>query len=321
MRLWPIVWSIAYFAIRLAAEGAGAPQAAVAITDVVFLLGILYSLASDVEKTAAELGNTRLINVLIVSWAAAIPQAVVAAALAAAGRYEAAFYDSMVSTLVDAFLVTAVVRLPFLQRLREEWWLIAVWVAATLTYGATIAAFYGTAWAFPYHVAWFIVGAALLPALFAGREIAAKIRPEPYTVVNAIISAASLGYISWELGWALAGWHLSSEAALGAIAAVFATVPDLVTAFLIRTTLARYISEGAGAEDAIRTMFAAAVHDQISVPALVVLLFPDAVWAFPHWLNVFVSVLKFTLLDRRAFLGLGLPAAVAAIVALLAGLA
>jgi len=320
MRFWPLLWSIAYAAVRLALEEVGAPRATVALTDVAFLLGILYSLADDVEKAAGELGNTRLINVLVVSWSAAIPQTVVAIALASAGRYEAAFYDSMVSTLVDAFLVTALVRLPFLDRLRQEWWLIVTWVAATLTYGATITAFYNTPWAFPYHAAWFIVGAVALPILFAGREVAAKIRPEPFTVVNALVSAVSLGYISWELGWALASWHLSSEAALGALAAIFATIPDLVTAFLIRTTLARYISEMASAEDALRTMFAAAVHDQISVPALIVLMFPDAAWAFPHWLNIFVSVLKFTLLSRRWFITAGLPAALAAVVAMTAGL-
>jgi len=317
MRLLPLVWSIVYVAVRLALEGAGAPQAAVAVTDVAFLLGILYSLADDVEKAAGELGNTRLINVLVVSWSAAIPQTVVAIALASAGRYEAAYYDSMVSTLVDAFLVTAMVRLPFLDRLRQEWWLIVGWVAATLAYGATITAFYNTPFALPYHTMWFVVGAVALPTLFAGREIAAKIKPEPFTIVNAVISAVSLSYISWELGWALASWHMSSEAALGTLAAVFATIPDLVTAFLIRTTLAHYISEMASAEDALRTMFAAAVHDQISVPALIVLMFPDAVWAFPHWLNVFVSILKFTLLSRRWFLFAGLPAAFAAIAAMM----
>jgi hypothetical protein len=67
------------------------------------------------------------------------------------------------------------------------------------------------------------------------------------------------------------------------------------------------IAEHAAAEDAIRTMFAAAIHDQISIPALVVLAAPAAVGAFPHWLNIWVSVLKFALLDRRVFLSLGLP--------------
>jgi len=319
MRSWSIIWSFAYFAVRFALNEAGAPQATVALVDVVFLLGILYSLADDVEKSAHELGSTRLINVLIVSWAMAIPQTVVALALAAAGRYEAAFYDSMTSTLIDAFIVTALVRLPFIERLRQEWWLVAAWASATLAYGATITAFYGTVWAFAYHTMWFIVGAVVLPALFAGYEVVSKIRPNPYAVVNAFVAIASLIYISWELGQALAEWHMSSEATLGALAAVFATIPDLIAAFLIRTALARYISEEASAEDAIRTMFAAAVHDQISVPALIVLLFPDSVWYFPHWLNVFVSILKFTLLDRRAFLYAGLPAAIASIVVLLSG--
>jgi hypothetical protein len=65
-------------------------------------------------------------------------------------------------------------------------------------------------------------------------------------------------------------------------------------------------------------MFAAAVHDQISVPALVALVAPASVAAFPHWLNVYVSILKFTLLGRRVFLFFGLPAALAAIIYLIA---
>jgi len=124
-------------------------------------------------------------------------------------------------------------------------------------------------------------------------------------------------YIAYDLGSDLATWHMT-ESALGAIAALIATAPDLITAIMIRLTLARAVGEDAGSEDAIRTMFAAAIHDQISDPALVLVLAPTAAVAvFPHWLNILVSMLKLTLLDKRAFYFLGLPIAIATIVLLM----
>jgi len=319
MRLWPLALSVAYFFVRAAVEGSGAPPAAVSLVDVAFYVALLYSLVQAVEEEIARYGNTRLFNVLVVSWAAAIPQTVVAIALAQGGRYEAAFYDSMVSTLIDAFIVTALVRLAYLDRLRAEWWLAAAWSASALAYGATLKAFYGTEWDFFYHAAWFAAGAIGLPLLLAGQVAIPRARPDVVSALNAAMSTVALMYVAWQLGQALAAWHETSEAALGALAAAISTAPDLIVAFIIRITVARYLGD-ISAEDAVRTMLAAAVHDQISIPALVVLLFPDAVWAFPHWLNAYVAVLVLTLLDRRLFLAAGLPAAVATVAAMLAGL-
>jgi hypothetical protein len=313
----PWLLPAAYAAVRLSAEYAGAPEWEVAVIDVAFLIGFLYTLSDDVEKAVAELGIHGLYNVLVVSWVAAIPQTVVALYFAQAGRHAAAFYDSMVSTLVDAFIVTALVRLRYLDAVRRDWPLIALWVAATLAFGATVDAPERLAVpAQPYYWAWFLVGALGLPALFA-RGLPAEVRLRPGTAVNLAVNTVLVCYVSWDLGRALAAWH-ASEAQLGAVAAVIATLPDLITALLIRATLGRMIAEFAAAEDAIRTMFAAAVHDQISVPALVMIAAPAAAAAFPHWLNVYVSLLKFTLLDRRAFLLCGLPAAAATVIYLAA---
>jgi hypothetical protein len=317
MRALRTALPILYAAARLAAEYAGAPEWEVAVIDVAFLIGFLYTLTDDVERAVAELGIHGVYNVLVVSWVAAIPQTVVALYFAQAGRHAAAFYDSMVSTLIDAFIVTALVRLRYLDAVRRDWPLIALWVAATLAFGATVDAPMRLAVpAAPYYWAWFLAGALGLPALFA-RGLPAEVRFRAGTAVNLAVNTVLVCYVSWDLGRALVEWHVS-EAQLGAVAAVIATMPDLITALLIRATLSRMIAELAAAEDAVRTMFAAAVHDQISVPALVIIAAPAAVTAFPHWLNVYVSLLKFTLLDRRAFLLCGLPAALATVIYLAA---
>jgi len=310
-RLLSFILPVIYAAVRLYLEYEGA-AAAVAVTDVAFLIAFLYTLSDDIERAAGELGVHGIYNVMIVSWAAAIPQTVVAIYFAQAGKHTAAFLDSMVSTLVDAFLVTALVRFQYLDAVRRDWHLITLWVAATLTFGALVEAPMRLSIPQePYYWMWFAVGAAVLPYLFS-RGLPGIIHFNARVAVSLVVNTALIIYVAWDLGRALVTWHMS-ETQLGTLAAVVATLPDLITALLIRTTLARMIEEFAASEDAIRTMFAAAIHDQISVPALIILIAPAAVGVFPHWLNVWVSVLKFTLLSRRAFAYLGLPASLATI--------
>jgi hypothetical protein len=150
-----------------------------------------------------------------------------------------------------------------------------------------------------------------LPFLFS-RGLAASVRFDAYALATLVLNTILIVYVSWDLGRALVSWHASEEQ-LGVMAAVVATLPDLITALIIRTTLAKLIQEHAAAEDAVRTMFAAAIHDQISIPALIIITAPAAVGAFPHWLNVLVSLLIFTLLSRKTLLYIGLPASLATI--------
>jgi len=310
-----VILPVAYVATRLTAQSVG-NTATVAVVDVAFLIGFLYALSDDVERAVGELGIHGIYNIMVVSWIAAIPQTVVAVYFAQAGKYTAAFLDSMVSTLVDAFLVTALVRLKYLDAVRRDWHLITLWVAATLAFGALVEA--PVHFSIPqtsYFWAWFAVGAFGLPYLFS-RGLPGSIHFDTRTAVNLAVNTALIIYVSWDLGQALVTWHMS-ETQLGTVAAVVATLPDLLTALIIRATLSRMIAEHAAAEDAIRTMFAAAIHDQISIPALVVLAAPAAVGAFPHWLNIWVSVLKFALLDRRVFLSLGLPPALITVIYLM----
>jgi hypothetical protein len=304
--------SAAYAVLRLYLEYEGAPSTAIAVTDVAFLIAFLYTLSDDIERAAGELGIHGIYNVMVVSWIAAIPQTVVAIYFASVGKHTAAFLDSMVSTLVDAFLVTALVRLQYLDFVRRDWPLIVLWVAATLAFGALVEAPARLSIPHePYYWAWFMIGALGLPFLFS-RGLPATVKFDARTAVSLAINTILIIYVSYDLGKALVTWHVS-EVQLGAIAAVVATLPDLITALLIRSTLARMIEEFAAAEDAIRTMFAAAIHDQISVPALIIIVAPDAAAAFPHWLNMWVSVLKLALLSRRSFLYFGLPASLATI--------
>jgi len=311
-RLLSVAAPVAYAVVRLYLEYEGT-TAAVAVTDVAFLVGFLYTLSDDIEKAAGELGIHGIYNVMIVSWAAAIPQTIVAVYFAMAGKYTAAFLDSMVSTLVDAFLVTALVRLQYLDAVKRDWHLIALWVAATLTFGALAEApLHLPIPHEPYYWLWFAVGALGLPFLFS-RGLPGGVRFNARTAVSLAMNTVLIVYVSWDLGQALVAWHMS-ETQLGTVAAIVATLPDLLTALVIRATLAKLIEEYAAAEDAIRTMFAAAIHDQISVPAMIMLVAPAAASAFPHWLNMWVSILKFTLLDKRAFLGLGLPSALITVI-------
>jgi hypothetical protein len=310
-QLLSFVLPVAYTFTRLYLEGAGAPPAAIAIADVAFLAALLYVLSDSIEKSVAEMGLHSIYNVMVLSWVAAIPQTVVAIHFVYAGKYTAAFLDSMVSTLVDAFFVTALVRLHYLNLVRRDWPLIVLWSFTALAFGALIDAPLRLNVPEDYYLLWFFIGAVALPYLFTG-GLQASIKFNAYTAANLLINTVLIIYISWDLGNALVAWHVS-ETQLGAIAAVVATLPDLLVALAIRTSLARAIEEYAAGEDAIRTMFAAAIHDQISIPALIALIAPAAVGAFPHWLNVWISILIFTLLDRRAFLYFGLPASLATI--------
>jgi hypothetical protein len=311
----PVAYAVVRLAVRLAAQSAG-NGVAVAAVDVAFLIGFLYTLSDDVERAVGGLGIHGIYNVMIVSWVAAIPQTVVAVYLASVGKYTAAFLDSMVSTLVDAFVVTALIRLKYLDAVRRDWHLIALWVATTLAFGALIEAPMQLGMPHePYYWMWFLIGAAALPYLFS-RGLPGVVHFDARVVVNLAVNTALIIYVSWDLGQALVTWHMS-ETQLGTIAAIVSTLPDLLTALIIRATLARLIEEYAAAEDAVRTMFAAAIHDQISIPALIIAVAPAAAGAFPHWLNIWVSVLKFTLLDRRVFLGLGLPPALITVIYLM----
>jgi hypothetical protein len=314
---WDYVLPAAYAVIMYVLQYEGAPAAGLTLVDITFLIAFLYTLTDDIERAAGELGVHGIYNVVVVSWIAAIPQTVVAAYFTYAGLYTAAFLDSMVSTLIDAFLVTALVRSRYLSEVRRDWPLIIIWVAVTLTFGALVAApeRIPSLPPTPFYSVYFVIGALFLPVLFS-RGIPTAVSFKAREAVNLVIYTALIMYTAYDLGGDLATWHMT-ESALGTIAALIATAPDLITALMIRLTLARAVGEDAGSEDAIRTMFSAAIHDQISDPALVLILAPAAAAAFPHWLNVLVSMLKLTLLDRRAFYFVGLPIAIATIALLM----
>jgi hypothetical protein len=77
---------------------------------------------------------------------------------------------------------------------------------------------------------------------------------------------------------------------------------------LIRSIVSKVLSEEASMTEAVYTMLAAATHDQLTIPALILIFAPSAAAYYPHLFNIAVVLLKFTLLDKRFFYFIGLPA-------------
>lgn len=274
---------------------------------------VLTSLAFHAERVAADLGVNTLYNVVVMSWVAALPQTLVAYAFAQAGKYHAAYVDSMASTLIDAMLVTAVVRRSLIPRVGAQYkWQLFLWTGTVLFLGATFNALAEprVAWT------WFLIGAVFLPLIFAV-PLTLAARPTAEQLAELVANAVATGWIAYDVGVRLSELHMS-ESALGVLGAVFATAPDFLVALAIRTILARAIGEVSG-DDAIKTMFAAAVHDQISDPALVAIVAPSSVAYFPHDLNIFASLVKLTFLHPAAFWLVGVPSSLVTLYLLAAG--
>lgn len=280
------------------------------VVDLLFLITVLASLSFHAERVAADLGVNTVYNVMVMSWVAALPQTAVAIAFAQAGKYHAAYVDSMASTLIDAMLVTAIVRRHVIRRIGAKFsWQVLLWTGVVLFFGATfnLLEYPRVAWA------WFFVGAVVLPAIFAIPLTLAS-KPSAVQLAELATNAIATGWVAYDLGVRLAEFHMA-ESALGVLGAAFATAPDFLVALAIRTILARAIGE-ASDEDAVKTMFAAAVHDQISDPALVAILSPQSVIYFPHELNIFASLVKLTLLHPLAFWAIGVPSSVVVLILL-----
>lgn len=278
---------------------------AIPFVDIFFMLLLLALLNKDVEKDVERIGFAGLYNVVVVSWIAAIPQTVVAVVFAESGHYYAAFVDSMTSTLVDAFLVTAVARREALSMAASYWPALVIWSASVIAFGATSTSL-------PYYpvpAAWFVIGALILPLLFAPKTPGGGM--ELNTFFDLLFTTAALGWIALDIGHALVALHSLSEGLLGVVGALVATSPDLIAAFSIRFILARSIGAVAGDDVMVRTMLASAVHDQISDPALVLMISTQAALFFPHLLNIVIALLVLTLLSPKLYWYVGLPAAVA----------
>ena len=235
------------------------------------------------EDIAARWGIARWFNVLVMSWIAVIPQTVIALAYASEGLYRAAHIDSMASTLIDAFLVAPVVG----ARLAEVGRALAPTAAAvaamsiTTLYAPAMPPAAATATA----AFWFLVGAVLLPlALVWGEWERPRVEPRdvPLFLLQLIAMVGASAAIADAL---LELKHLMGESALGVLGAAIGTSPDFAIAAILALA-------GRPGGEIVETMVAAAIHDQLSDPALVLLIGgPDAAAAYPHALAATVAAM------------------------------
>ncbi|QJF12415.1 hypothetical protein QIT50_gp03 [Pyrobaculum spherical virus 2] len=254
-------------------------------------------------EISMALSNARLwYNVLVVSMAMSLPQTLFAIKLASSGKYLASWIDTLGSTLVDAMLVTAVLRryvigspmiwnmVPFL----IMWSMAALYVnyhAYAITYGL---------FRLPE---WVIVVIGILLPMVLVRPTGL---PRKSELIMLLLHAVSTGVSSYQLSNVIAQLPIH-EIQLGIVATILATLPDFLVALIIRSAVAKILNEVASEEEALATMLASAVHDQILIPALVLTLYPEVAAYYPHYFNVIIILLKFTLLFRNVYWLFGVP--------------
>lgn len=277
----------------------------------------LASVAYSTEITIA-LYNVRIwYNVIVVSALAALPQAISAIELALGGHVTAAWVDTIMSTVVDAIFVTALVRpyapgSPYIKRLLPS---LILWSMAALAvdlYAHTGVRSTAVTSVFA------VLGYLALPIL-----ITLNIggggpweRPPAKVIATALVNTVAMSIATWYLIESVYQLQLA-ELQLGLTSTFLTALPDLIAALMIRAIFAAVEGSEASEAEAVATMLAAAVHDQVSVPALILLMVPGAGSLYPTLLNLFAVAVKFTLLNRKAYYLIGLPASLAIVLLLL----
>ncbi len=277
--------------------------------DIILYTILLISVVYATEVSMA-LSNARLwYNVMVVSIAMSIPQTVFAVKLVLSGKPVAAWIDTLGSTLVDAMLVTAVVRRhvvgsPLVRSPVVVGYLL-VW--SILAVGLNITAWHPELYTSKYVATFFMLSGLLLPLLLIRGQIGGL--PSKGDMLMLANNALATLIASFMLAEAVAQLEFE-EVHLGVISVLLATLPDFIVGMMIRGIVARLLSSEAGDQEMVYTMLAAATHDQLTIAALIMMFTPSAVAFYPHLFNLAVVGLKFTLLDRRAFWYLGVPAAI-----------
>ncbi len=277
---------------------------------VVLLIAVVYA-----TEVSMALSNARIwYNVMVVSIAMSIPQTVFAVKLVLSGKPVAAWIDTLGSTLVDAMLVTAVVRRHVVGSplVRSPLVVSYLLIWSILAVGLNITAWHPELYTSNYVAAFFILAGLLLPIMLvwgnvrglpSGKDMLMLANNAIATLVASYMLAESVAQLEFE------------EVHLGVISVILATLPDFLVGITIRGVVARILSSEAGDQEMVYTMLAAATHDQLTIAALIMLFAPTAMAYYPHLFNIAVVVLKFTLLSKRVFWFLGLPAAVLVLVA------
>jgi len=279
--------------------------------DIVLYMVLMVAVVYATEVSMA-LSNARVwYNVLVVSVAMALPQTVFAVNLAASGKPVAAWIDTLASTLVDTIFVTAVVRRhvvgsplvrsPLVVSFLFAWSILAV--------GLNVLAWHPELYTSTHFPLFYAIAGLILPAMLV-RSVSGV--PSGRDVLMLANNALATLVASYMLSEAVAQLQIA-EVHLGVVSTILATLPDFFVGMLIRSAVARVLDSEAGDQEMVYTMLAAAVHDQLTIPGLIMLLAPYTMAYYPHMFNIVVVVLKFTLLDRRIFWLLGMPAALLAL--------
>jgi len=279
--------------------------------DIVLYMVLMVAVVYATEVSMA-LSNARVwYNVLVVSVAMALPQTVFAVNLAASGKPVAAWIDTLASTLVDTIFVTAVVRRhvvgsplvrsPLVVSFLFAWSILAV--------GLNVLAWHPELYTSTHFPLFYAIAGLILPAMLV-RSVSGV--PSGRDVLMLANNALATLVASYMLSEAVAQLQIA-EVHLGVVSTILATLPDFFVGMLIRSAVARVLGSEAGDQEMVYTMLAAAVHDQLTIPGLIMLLAPYTMAYYPHMFNIVVVVLKFTLLDRRIFWLLGMPAALLAL--------
>ena len=271
----------------------------------VLLISVVYA-----TEVSMALSNARIwYNVMVVSVAMAIPQTVFAVNLVLNNKPIAAWVDTLGSTLVDAVLVTAVVRRhligSYLVRSPLVVGYMLIW--SIFAVGINILAWYPELYTSRYVAMFYIAVGFLLPILLVRGNIQGY--PSIKDTLMLANNALATFLVSLMLSDALLQLHIE-EVQLGIISTILATLPDFIVGIMIRGVVSKLLSAEASDQEVLYTMLAAATHDQLTIPGLIMLYMPSAMMWYPHLFNLAVVALKFTLLDRRVFWFIGMPMAV-----------
>jgi hypothetical protein len=274
------------------------------LVDIVLYLALLISVVYATEVSMA-LSNARIwYNVMVVSVAMSIPQAVFAVKLAVSGKPVAAWIDTLGSTLVDALLVTAVVRRHIIGTplIWSALGFMVIW--SILAVGLNILSWHPELYTNTHVALFYVVVGLLLPILLVRGNVSGL--PSTSDMLMLANNALATLVASYMLAEAVAQLQIE-EVKLGVVSVILATLPDFLVGMMIRGVVAKLLSSEAGDKEMVYTMLAAATHDQLTIPGLIMLYMPSAMAYYPHLFNIAVILLKFTLLDRRAFWLAGLP--------------
>jgi hypothetical protein len=275
--------------------------------DIVLYLVLLVSVIYATEVSMA-LSNARIwYNVMVVSVAVSLPQTVFALNLAVSGKPVAAWIDTLGSTLIDAIFVTAVVRRHVVGSplVRSPLVVSYFLIWSILAVGLNILAWYPELYSSRYVALFYVIIGLLLPIILVWGNVRGM--PSGRDVLMLANNALATMVASYMLSQSILQLHME-EVQLGVLATVLATLPDFIVGMAIRGIVSRIISSEAGDQEMVYTMLAAATHDQLTIPGLIMLLAPTAMAYYPHLFNIAVVLLKFTLLDRRLFWLIGVPA-------------